>query len=108
MGSLSTTGNEDGKGLQVDHLETANMAHQEQHIETDRAPEAMGREQAELPKGYFYSPYFIGSYCVWNLTPFQHALSFLVTDSYLIGHWSRFCVWNWRVCLGSADSDRYQ
>ncbi|KAJ5270830.1 hypothetical protein N7505_006588 [Penicillium chrysogenum] len=63
MGSLSTTENEDGKGLQVDHLETANMAHQEQHIETDRAPEAMGREQAELPKGYFYSPYFIGSYC---------------------------------------------
>ncbi|KAJ6178953.1 hypothetical protein N7519_009414 [Penicillium mononematosum] len=63
MGSLSTTGNEDGNGLQVDHLETANMTHQEQHVETDRVPEAMGREQAELPKGYFYSPYFIGSYC---------------------------------------------
>ncbi|KAJ5473032.1 hypothetical protein N7530_007033 [Penicillium desertorum] len=74
MSSLSTTGNEDGKGLQVDHLETANMSHQEQHVGTDRVPEAMGREQAELPKGYFYSPYFIGSYCVWIL-PLFHTLS---------------------------------
>ncbi|KAL2833915.1 fungal trichothecene efflux pump [Aspergillus cavernicola] len=34
---------------------------------TDCHPEAQGREQAELPKGYFYSPFFIGSYCAIGL-----------------------------------------
>ncbi|CAG8898848.1 unnamed protein product [Penicillium egyptiacum] len=61
MNSLSTIANQDAKGLQVDHLETAGMTqHLEKPVETDRIPEALGREQAELPKGYFYSPYFIG------------------------------------------------
>lgn len=29
----------------------------------ERVPEARGREASEVPKGYWYSPLFIGSYC---------------------------------------------
>ena len=80
MSSLSSTRNEDAKGLQVDHVETAKIPHHpEEHVETDRVPEAMGREQAELPKGYFYSPYFIGSYCVgFHPFPTQTLSQFLL------------------------------
>lgn len=31
-------------------------------VDSERMPEAMGRDSSELPKGYFYSPMFIGSY----------------------------------------------
>lgn len=30
--------------------------------DSERVPEAMGREASELPKGYFYSLMFLGSY----------------------------------------------
>lgn len=70
MSVLSTTANQDAKRLQVEHVEAADMTqHSEKPVESERLPEAQGREQAELPKGYFYSAYFIGSYCVWIFTP---------------------------------------
>lgn len=31
-------------------------------IDSERVPEALGREASELPKGYFYSVMFVGSY----------------------------------------------
>ncbi|QKX58196.1 uncharacterized protein TRUGW13939_05317 [Talaromyces rugulosus] len=49
---------------QVSHIETSSDADAiEKAIDSDRRPEAQGKDQAELPKGYFYSPSFIGSYC---------------------------------------------
>ena len=78
MSSLSTA-DQYAKRLQVDHVEAADMAqHPEKPVEIDRVPDAQGRQQAELPKGYFYSPYFIGSYCVWLFTP-SSTLSLLLS-----------------------------
>lgn len=34
-----------------------------------RLPEAAGRDMAELPKGYWTSSFFIGSYCVHSTHP---------------------------------------
>lgn len=41
-----------------------NQIQQEKHAttESERVPEAIGRDASELPKGYFYSLMFIGSY----------------------------------------------
>jgi hypothetical protein len=50
---------------QVSHIEASSDVDAiEKAIDSDRRPEAQGKDQAELPKGYFYSPSFIGSYCV--------------------------------------------
>lgn len=48
------------------HVEAATTA--DDMEESDRRPEAQGKDQNQLPAGYFYSPYFIGSYCVCNLS----------------------------------------
>lgn len=31
--------------------------------DSERVPEARGRESSDMPKGYFYSPKFIGAFC---------------------------------------------
>ncbi|CRG89117.1 putative transporter C3H1,06c [Talaromyces islandicus] len=49
---------------QATHIEAFSDVYAvEKAIESDRRPEAQGKDQAELPEGYFYSPSFIGSYC---------------------------------------------
>lgn len=48
------------------HVEAATTANGME--ESDRRPEAQGKDQNQLPVGYFYSLYFIGSYCVCYLS----------------------------------------
>jgi hypothetical protein len=52
---------------QVLHVEAATTANKTET--SDRRPEAQGKDQTQLPAGYFYSPYFIGSYCVCICLP---------------------------------------
>lgn len=52
----------DGELQQALHVEAATTANDIE--ESDRRPEAQGKDQNQLPAGYFYSPYFTGSYCV--------------------------------------------
>ncbi|KUL87588.1 hypothetical protein ZTR_05842 [Talaromyces verruculosus] len=52
-------------GQQALHVEAAPTANDME--ESDRRPEAQGKDQNQLPAGYFYSPYFIGSYCAIGL-----------------------------------------
>lgn len=53
-------------GQQALHVEATTTANDME--ESDRRPEAQGKDQNQLPAGYFYSPYFIGSYCVCYLS----------------------------------------
>jgi hypothetical protein len=55
---------------QADYDASSNQAN-EKHETEDKvgvhdevAPEVRGRELSELPKGYYYSPYFVGTYLV--------------------------------------------
>lgn len=54
----------DGELQQALHVEAATGTITNGMKESDRRPEAQGKDQNQLPVGYFYSPYFIGSYCV--------------------------------------------
>ncbi|KAH8691503.1 fungal trichothecene efflux pump [Talaromyces proteolyticus] len=69
---MSTTVLKDGEvqEQQVSHIEASgdvDAIGKATAAESDRRPEAQGKDQTELPKGYFYSPYFIGSYCAIGL-----------------------------------------
>lgn len=59
----------------VTHAEVTahdNDVQQEKHaaIDSERVPEAMGRDASELPKGYFYSLMFVGSYTAIGEHPY--------------------------------------
>lgn len=61
----------------VTHVEATtggNDVQQEKHaaIDSERVPEAMGRDASELPKGYFYSLMFVGSYTAIGKSPSSH------------------------------------
>jgi hypothetical protein len=67
------------------------------------ALEARGRSVQEMPKGYYYSPRFLGTYLVsWDSTrrPIPCWL--------LIGHSSQFHHSEWLFCIGGTSSYDHQ